>query len=262
MDDAVKTGDFEALKAAIREGGDVNGRYKRTDIPYLLVVFGNWSSNVPNRAWGSWECIQNRVKMAKFLISHGADTNVKGSHCETPLYWACKWQNYDVVKQLIDHGAKANLVEDGYGLRNGYNPLMVAAEKRKPEIVQLLIEYGADVNIRDRNKENPLHAACRFARHENAKVLIEHGADLTLQNISGHTPLDLALAASRFDSGKEAIYELYQRYAPDVYFSTFCTTPSPGGDVGWPMMLRLSSFMRCGKATSLQSFASSPPARM
>ncbi len=225
MDEAVKAANFEALEAAVRDGGDVNGRYKRTGNPYLLVLFD--TVNHPDRAWGSWECIQNRVKMVQFLISHGADTNATGSHFETPLYWACRWQNYDVVKQLIDHGAKANLVETGYGLRNGYNPLMMAAQKRKPGIVQLLIDHGAYVNAQDRWGDTPLHWACRYARHKNARVLAEHGADLTLKNTIDCTPLDLALNST--DSNEE-ILALFQELAPELYFSTFCTTNiSPGG---------------------------------
>lgn len=154
MDEAVKAANFEALEAAVRDGGDVNGRYKRTGNPYLLVLFD--TVNHPDRAWGSWECIQNRVKMVQFLISHGADTNATGSHLETPLYWAC-----------------------------------------------------------------------RYARHKNARVLAEHGADLTLKNTIDCTPLDLALNST--DSNEE-ILALFQELAPELYFSTFCTTNiSPGG---------------------------------
>lgn len=226
MDEAVKAANFEALEAAVRDGGDVNGKYERTGNPYLLVLLGSLPRRRPARAWGSWECIQNRVKMVRFLISHGADTNVTGPNLETPLYWACLWQNYNVVKQLIDHGAKVNLVEDGYGLRNGYNPLMMAAQKRKPEIVQILIDHGADVNVQDRWGDTPLHIACRYARHKNARVLAEHGADLTLKNTIDCTPLDLALNST--DSNEE-ILALFQELAPELYFSTFCTAPSLPG---------------------------------
>jgi len=255
MNEAVETGDFEALKAAIENGGNVNGRYKGTNKPYLLVVFD--SVNLENSAWGSVKCCRNRLEMARLLISHGADVNARDEDTKTPLYWACQWQNYDVVKQLIDHGAKANLVEDGHGLRRNYYPLIVAAQKRKPEIVQLLLDAGAHVDVRDEDDSTPLYIACRNGRSDIARLLIEAGADVNARGAGGWIPLHwacyhgypetvhllldhgaepvikdvhgqtaLAITLDEFPGSspnREAILAAFQEYAPEVYFEVFCT---------------------------------------
>jgi len=256
MDEAVRAGDFEALKTAIENGGNVNGRYKSTDKPYLLVVFD--SENLENPAWGSVKCCQNRLKMARLLISRGADVNARDKDTITPLYWACQWQNYDVVKQLIDHGAKVNLIEDGHhGLRGNYYPLIMAAQKRKPEIVQLLLDAGAHANVGDEHGNTPLHIACRNGRSNIARLLLEAGADVNARGTGGWTPLHwacfhghsdtvrhlfahgvephikdaygqtaLAITLDEFPRPtpeREAILTAFQEHAPEVYFEVFCT---------------------------------------
>ena len=256
MDEAVRTGDFEALKAAIEDGGNVNGRYKRTGKPYLLVIFD--SVNLDNPSWGSAKCCRNRLKMARLLIDAGADVNARDKNVITPLYWACQWQNHDVVKQLIDYGAKVNLIEDGHhGLRNNFYPLIMAAQKRKPEIVELLLDAGADVNVRDEDDCTPLYIACRNGRPDIARLLIDAGADVNARGTAGWTPLHwacfnghsdtvhrlfahgaephvkdvyghtaLAIALDEFARSNpehEAILTAFQEYTPEVYFETFCT---------------------------------------
>jgi len=262
MDEAVRTGDFEALKAAVENGGNVDGRYKGMGKPYLLVIFD--SVNHENSAWGSVECCQNRLKMARLLLSHGADPNARDEDAKTPLYWACQWQNYDVVKQLIDRGAKVNLLEAGrQELYSNYDPLIMAAQKRKPEIVQLLLEAGADMEVRDEAGYTPLHLACAHNRPAIARLLIEagakpatsnqfgeiplhwacfygcadtvrlllsRGADPDIKDVNGRTALTIALDEfPRSSPNREAILTAFQEYAPELYFSTFCTrSVAPG----------------------------------
>ena len=49
-----------------------------------------------------------------------------------------------------------------------------------PEVCELLVSHGADMNSRDRYRETPLLASVYFGCEMNARILIQHGAALDL----------------------------------------------------------------------------------
>jgi len=59
---------------------------------------------------------------------------------------------------------------------NGWTALMIAKGKDHTTIVPLLIEAGADVNVRDNNGWTALKWASKGGHIEVAKLLIEAGA--------------------------------------------------------------------------------------
>jgi len=71
-------------------------------------------------------------------------------------------------------------------------------------IIQLLIDHGANVNVKDQNGKTPLHIAAVVPYMEGMQVLIEHGANVNAVDDNGKTPLDYALEgtpASSFFAG-------------------------------------------------------------
>jgi ankyrin repeat protein len=64
--------------------------------------------------------------------------------------------------------------------------------KGYPEIAQLLIERGADLNLRNGNGGTALMFATLFGRNNLVKILVEAGADQTIADVRGLTALHLA----------------------------------------------------------------------
>ena len=59
------------------------------------------------------------------------------------------------------------------------------------QIVSLLLDFGADVNAKDRDGNTPLHRAANwFSRQDVVELLVAHGARL-LKNNAGKSPLDV-----------------------------------------------------------------------
>lgn len=119
----------------------------------------------------------------KDLINRGANTKVQKESWSL-LHYAT---NIDHLKLLLDTSAK-EFINKCYITSNGIigeAPLHLLLLKKNDELIKLLIEAGADVNIRNGNDETPLH----YVKTTGAlKLLLDAGADLNLKNRLGETP--------------------------------------------------------------------------
>lgn len=59
--------------------------------------------------------------------------------------------------------------------------------------MQLLLEHGANVDVKDKWGRTPLHCASSEGRDITMQFLIDHGADVNIKNGAGRTPLDCAM---------------------------------------------------------------------
>lgn len=96
-------------------------------------------------------------------------------------------QNYEeVVRSLTKDPSQASLKNFGY---TKTSLLHAACYDGKPEIAELLIELGADVNARERDLRTPLHHAANQGHLEVIDLLVRHGADLEAKDAKGMTAL-------------------------------------------------------------------------
>lgn len=120
----------------------------------------------------------NQIEVKKYL-DKGADINAKNDLGETPLILACGYNNKDIVQQLllqsgIDINAQA-ISAKCYG--TGFTALMLATQVAHKDIVQLLLEAGADPNCKDNGGVTALMLAARGAHKDIVQLLLEAGAD-------------------------------------------------------------------------------------
>ncbi|KAF3827760.1 hypothetical protein GH733_000995 [Mirounga leonina] len=93
----------------------------------------------------------------------------------------------DVVEYLLQNGANVQARDDG-----GLIPLHNACSFGHAEVVSLLLRHGADPNARDNWNYTPLHEAAIKGKIDVCIVLLQHGAEPTIRNTDGRTALDLA----------------------------------------------------------------------
>lgn len=71
-------------------------------------------------------------------------------------------------------------------------PLHIACHRGYTAVVELLLDYGACVDVVDRADNQPLHCAASDGRLDVVEVLLEHGGSLTARNTDMQIPLHLA----------------------------------------------------------------------
>jgi ankyrin repeat protein len=148
-------------------------------------------SLVSSAAAGNLACV-------KTLLDAGAAPNGTGFSLreqvkdQTPLVAAIQSQSPEIMRLLIDRGANPNLRALADDDSPGTPPL-VAASARSSEMARLLMLKGADVNAPTRNGVSALHFAASRGDLELVRELIARGARTDSKDkLSGKTPLDWA----------------------------------------------------------------------
>lgn len=99
--------------------------------------------------------INNFEDIVRILINFGANPRLQNEKGDTALSLACINENFQICERLIISKADINQMDP-----MGRTPLLKCAHyNSKPEILQLLIDHGADSNICDYEGYTLLHFA-------------------------------------------------------------------------------------------------------
>lgn len=175
---AAAKGHIEVVQVLLADGADLNARDQLGRTPVHLAVY----------------CGQEAV--AELLLAKGANLDIfaasglgKFDHVAMllkakpglvnmegpkgrPLHWAAYRDQKDVVELLLEKGAEVN-ARDKFGL----TPLHEAAFGGHKDVVEVLLANGTDVNARDyKQNHTPLMWARMRARGEVIELLKQHGA--------------------------------------------------------------------------------------
>ena len=104
----------------------------------------------------------------------------------------------DIVGLLI--GAKAD--KDQPTTDDGSTPLHIAIEEGNLDIVHLLVEAGASMDVPRSDGLAPLHMAAQKGHLEIVRLLVESGADMSGATKNGTTALELAFQHGHVDVGR------------------------------------------------------------
>jgi ankyrin repeat protein len=157
-----------------------------------------------------WACVRGQPKVAQRMLDLGVSAETSCSNIfllsrpvmamDTPLTSAIFYNQPACVKVLLEHGVNINAQAS---LGRSVNPLEQAAREGKLEIVRILLEKGADVNLTGGARRfTPLHSAVCFAGYRNnqepkdvivpiVRLLLDHGANPNAKDEDLSTPLHL-----------------------------------------------------------------------
>ena len=127
------------------------------------------------------------------MINVGTDVNSKSRADRFALIEAVTRNRVEVVRLLVQSRADLEVSDE-----NGTTPVGFAAmhlrelENSDPEVLRILVEAGADVNRKNKDGFLPMHAAVVSKHIEGVELLIKAGADVNVEDPVGVTPLQRA----------------------------------------------------------------------
>jgi ankyrin repeat protein len=122
----------------------------------------------------SLACANGNGALVDLLLKAGADPNAALPGGETPLMTAARVGSLASVKVLLARGATVDAKDD----RRGQTALMWAAAEGHADVVQTLVELGADVHLRLSSGFTPFLFAVREGRSGVVRVLLKAGSDV------------------------------------------------------------------------------------
>lgn len=153
---AISASDIDAARGALANGADVNA-FSPHGAPSLVLA-----------------AYRGSVEMIRLLLEQGADIELRttGWDRSSALDTAVVWDHFDAVRTLLDAGAVVDAVAE-----NGTTALMLAALEPDHRIALLLLERGANVNLRDLSGRSAWDIASEKTMDDMAALLAEHGAE-------------------------------------------------------------------------------------
>ncbi|MBR2865189.1 MAG: ankyrin repeat domain-containing protein [Elusimicrobiaceae bacterium] len=148
-------------------------------------------------------CATPHLAVVKMLLDFGADINWTDELGSSPLLNACFHQQKEIVAELLRRGADIKQI-------SFYGGVLSCVKDTK--LLKLLITAGADVNERSfaDGEETPLFFACLGGRLDIVEILLESGADIDAKNDMGRTALwEVCLAND--ENTAEKIRALYPK---------------------------------------------------
>ncbi|KAJ7691821.1 ankyrin repeat-containing domain protein [Mycena rosella] len=166
---------IELVRLLIQYGANVNARNKESYTPLDSVVMWN-----------------RDISIASLLLDHGVDIEAR----IRALRSACLFGSSDLVRLLLEHGA----TDDS----NDCTQLNVVSSFGH-------ITAHSIVNAQDRSDRTALHFACRNNKPHIVRILLEHGADIQVRDVGGRTALDIAN-----EYGRTEILELLLQHSAGI----------------------------------------------
>jgi ankyrin repeat protein len=128
------------------------------------------------------------IETIKLLLSKGADINAQNTELNTPLHEAIQNKKENISALLIEKGADLNKTNV-----HNQTPLHSAAVLNQKEIGEMLIAKGASIDPLDRYQRTPfLIVARRTGDVEFGKLLLNKGANINLKDMNNKMALNLA----------------------------------------------------------------------
>lgn len=148
-----------------------------------MWVMKPWLCDTYYRFWCCGVSLSGHRECLELLLLCGSHIDMELPEVGTPLYSACTAQAADCVKLLLHSGKSNNKFNHK---TNSLNVIFGCIN-----FTFVCWTKGADVGL-GCGQDSPLHAAVRCGAADVVDLLLDFGADGCCRNAEGKTPLDLA----------------------------------------------------------------------
>ncbi|XP_039347949.1 caskin-1 isoform X2 [Mauremys reevesii] len=166
---------------------------------------------------GTVQKLLQRPKPGKAKLLGSAkkvNVNFQDTDGFSALHHAALNGNTELISLLLEAQAAVD-IKDNKGMR----PLHYAAWQGKKEPMKMVLKAGSAVNVQSDEGQIPLHLAAQHGHYDVSEMLLQHQSNPCIVDICGKTPLDLAC-----EFGRVGVVQL-------LLSSNMCTAllePKPG----------------------------------
>lgn len=198
---AAEKGHANAVKLLLNAGADPEIRgndgatpYDVATTPEVRALFRTLNDNTPPEEQLLIAAENGDKDTVKELLSQGVDPNYTLSTGFTALFTAVNKKHHELMQLLLDNGADPDIATDG----DRRTPLILAAKIGDPKSVELLLNAQADVNKTDAYGGSALTsaAAARFCSKEDKEsvltLLLDAGINTNIETSFGYTAMEVA----------------------------------------------------------------------
>ncbi|NWZ71561.1 ANR16 protein, partial [Acrocephalus arundinaceus] len=135
---------------------------------------------------GHWDVLE-------FLVREiGMDVEVANGDYKRPIHEAASMGHKECVAFLLERGASVDCLK-----KADWTPLMMACTRKNLEVIQTLVEHGANPLLRNKDGWNCFHIASREGHPEVLRYLLDVSPSCwDTESTTGRTPLHTAAANS------------------------------------------------------------------
>lgn len=182
---AVIKKDYATVRRLIEANVDVNAKYNynsKETVLHLAIRTGY-------------------LPIIQVLLEYGADISVKNAGGLSPLHYGIfyhKEENTDIYKLLLENRANCN---DNDAV--GDTPFRYVLRENSLNTVKLMLEYGADITVINRNRETALHFAVQNKQHMNVlEFMLDRRLDIEASDIRDYSALHYAAQFANIEGCK------------------------------------------------------------
>lgn len=180
---------LDLMKNAIQNGSDPNETDDSGNTPL------RYATSKPDSSFGSPSNKHgSRIpeNVIEFLISNGANVNIMNNSGRSPLHYAAYESDAYLAEILLKNGADPAICDPNL---EGETPLMTACQLQedKNPVIELLLQYGADINQRNVHGATALHYSAIAGNTDNFELLVAYDADVNIRDSNGLHADDLGI---------------------------------------------------------------------
>ncbi|MEE6486376.1 hypothetical protein FKM82_014588 [Ascaphus truei] len=178
---------------------DINSTLQRKGSTHDWLKFSIEEEDAKTHVYGTiysfmLTCFAGHLDIVQYLRKQGASWECRDKGGCTAMHWAVDGGHLKVIQWLIDDGCKIDIKDTCLA----WTPLMrVSAITGNTNVALCLIEAGADVNTKDADGKTPLMVATLNNHESLVRLLIEKGANCDIKTEYGITIPDMAKAFNR-----------------------------------------------------------------
>ncbi|WP_424245263.1 ankyrin repeat protein [Elusimicrobium posterum] len=193
----IKTADNEKFLLLIKDKDLEKIKKKVKKNPKLVFARNKYGQRAVHYA--ATYCATDIVK---FLIENGADLKEKDNNGRVPFHWAALNGCVDTMELLYPKGVDIDMRD-----YQNYTPLIYAAMHGRTEAVKWLVERGVQLDLQNEKGQTALWLATYNIAGfpEVTQILIDAGADINIKNNEGKSPLQVSAMAGREEIRKQLI---------------------------------------------------------